>query len=153
MSVEKPTRSLLCSTMWFVALVSRDDVIEVRFQQCMHRGPDQKWSSWYTKFSLLSRLAVVCNKGHEHEEFGPQKELEKKWCLTLQRRQNTLGNFATKWQQRRWSWQPPKRHLRGGPLRPKQRPLVEFLFGRGPLHRCQPSRPPEGSPEARSFPR
>ena len=79
-SVENPTRSLMWLTSWFAELLGRSDVQEVRFQQCMHGGTRPKWSSWYTNCSQLSRLAMVCDESHEHEQFGLRKN-DGKWCF------------------------------------------------------------------------
>jgi hypothetical protein len=73
-SVENPTRSLMWSTCWFLALLRRPEVFEVAFHQCMHGGERNKASSWFTNLEQLKSLALVCDGQHPHKPWGVLKD-------------------------------------------------------------------------------
>ena len=69
-SIENPTRSWMWATKWFVALIRDLQLHEVRFQQCMHGGRRDKWTSLYVNHCHFDSMALHCDQQHTHLPWG-----------------------------------------------------------------------------------
>ena len=52
-SIENPTRSWMWQTQWMLELIDEFSLFPVTFQQCMHGGERDKWSTFYTNAEWL----------------------------------------------------------------------------------------------------
>ena len=57
-------------TKWMKRLISKYNLFAVNFQQCMHGGLRDKWSTFVTNMEELKVLQRVCNGGHKHAPWG-----------------------------------------------------------------------------------
>ena len=76
-SVENPTRSWMWQTSWMKQLIERFNLRAVTFQQCMHGGKLDKWSTFYTNAPWLTFLAMECDGQHSHLPWGVTKDGKK----------------------------------------------------------------------------
>lgn len=68
--MENPLRSYLWETKWFLRLQKKFGLFAVNFQQCMHGGRRDKWSTFYTNADWLQCLALSCDNSHSHAPWG-----------------------------------------------------------------------------------
>ena len=61
-----PTKSHLWNTTWMKRTITRCNLFPLYFQDCMHGGLRDRWSTCYTNASAFSPLAVVCDQMHTH---------------------------------------------------------------------------------------
>ena len=69
-TVENPRRSYMWSTKWFKTLIGELHLHPVHFQQCMHGGRRDKWTTFYTNSSAFDVLALECDRSHPHLAWG-----------------------------------------------------------------------------------
>lgn len=58
------------ATKWFVSLIQDLCLHEVKFQQCMHGGRRDKWTSLYVNHAYFDHMAVECDQQHDHLPWG-----------------------------------------------------------------------------------
>lgn len=73
-SIENPTRSWMWQTQWMLELIDEFSLFPVTFQQCMHGGKRDKWSTFYTNAEWLLPLAKECDGSHVHAPWGITKD-------------------------------------------------------------------------------
>lgn len=70
LTIGGPSKSYMWSTAWFSRLIADKMLFPIHFQQCMHGGDKDKWSTFYTNSPVFSALALVCDKNHTHLPWG-----------------------------------------------------------------------------------
>ena len=115
----------------------------------MHGGTRPKMVQLVRQIFTLSRLAVVCDEGHEHEKFGPQKETGGEWCFDTAKEAEHPRELCTKVAAAAVELATSKGIFvvdRSGPSNVPSSSSSRSRFS-SPLPAFE--RPPEGSPEAR----
>lgn len=72
-SIENPARSHMWNTTWLRNAIRRRQLFPISFQQCMHGGMRNKWTTLYVNDSSFSSLAMECDGNHPHLPWGVAK--------------------------------------------------------------------------------
>ena len=77
-TVENPTRSWMWHYDEWPILLTRTDVFSAIFQNCMHGGNRDKWSTWVSTSSRILALSAVCDNSHMHKPWGATGDTDNK---------------------------------------------------------------------------